>query len=437
MEALLLWVPLEALERERANLRRLAENAQANGAERRAGPPREGPALLQGLVIRGRCGERMGVRYSMVRGTPVPEYQCQREAIEHAQPRCARIVGASIDRAIGDLLVETVSPLALGAALEVEAELAARSAEADALRRVQVERTRYEAELAQRRYLRVDPDNRLVADSLEADWNAKLRALADAQEAYERARERDRSLVDPAERARILALATDFGRLWADPATPQRERKRMVRLLIEDVTLLRTNEIVAQVRFRGGAVRTLRLPLPVPAPELRRTDPAVVAELDCLLDEHTDAQAAELLNAAGLKPGVATRFTAAIVVHLRRTYRLADRFTRLRARGLLTLAEISDLLGAHPSTVKGWAREGRVPSVLAADNGRRLFPAPAELHHACARCGSPIPARPALRGGKKWCSMSCCQKAYRSRKRAAAAREDSTPDMADEVQSVA
>jgi DNA invertase Pin-like site-specific DNA recombinase len=420
-----------------ANLRRLAENAQANGAERRAGPPREGPALLQGMVVCGRCGERMGVRYSMVRGAPVPEYHCQREAIEHAKPLCARIGGGPIDRAIGDLLVETVSPLALAAALEVEAELAARSAEADGLRRTQVERARYEADLAQRRYLRVDPDNRLVADSLEADWNAKLRALADAQEVYERARERDRSLVDPAERARILALATDFGGLWADPVTPQRERKRMVRLLIEDVTLLRANEIVAQVRFRGGAVRTLRLPLPVPAPELRRTDPAVVAELDRLLDEHTDAQAAELLNAAGLKPGVAPRFTAAIVVHLRRKYRLADRFTRLRARGLLTLPEICELLGAHPSTVKDWAREGRVPSVLVADNGRRLFPAPAELHHACAWCGSPIPARPVLRGGKKWCSMSCCQKAYRSRKRAAAAREDSTPDTAHEVQSVA
>jgi DNA invertase Pin-like site-specific DNA recombinase/predicted nucleic acid-binding Zn ribbon protein len=419
-----------------ANLCRLAENAQANGAERRAGPPREGPALLQGLVVCGRCGERMGVRYSMVRGTPVPEYHCQREAIEHAKPLCARIGGGPIDRAIGELLVETVGPLALAAALEVEAELAARSAEADALRRAQVERARYEAELAQRRYLRVDPDNRLVADSLEADWNAKLRALADAQDGYERARQTGRSLVDPAERARILALATDFGRLWADPATPQRERKRMVRLLLEDVTLARTDKIVAHVRFRGGAVRTLRLPLPIPAPELRRTAAAVVAELDRLLDEHTDAQAAEILNARGVHPGVAARFTAAIVVHLRRKYRLADRFTRLRARGLLTLPEICELLGADPETVKDWAREGRIPSELAKDNGVRLFPVPRELHRHCGWCGSPIPARPALRGGKKWCSMSCCQKAYRSRKRAAA-REDSTPDTAHEVQSVA
>ncbi len=419
-----------------ANLHRLAGNATAHGTDRLAGPPREGPALLQGIVVCGRCGGRMGVRYYSAHGTLVPEYHCQREGIEHARPLCARIVGHGIDRAIGDLLVEAVSPLAIEAALGIEAELAGRAAEADGLRRGQVERVRYEAELAQRRYLRVDPDNRLVADSLEADWNAKLRALADAQDAYERARETGHSLVDPAERARILALATDFPRLWADPATPQRERKRMVRLLVEDVTLLRADEIVAHVRFRGGAVRTLRLPLPLSAPDLRRTDPAVVARLDRLLDEHTDAQAAELLNTAGLQPGVASRFTAGIVADLRHKYGLADRFSRLRARGHLTLAEISEVLGANPKTVNDWAREGRIPSVLVADNGRRLFTVPAELHRLCGWCHNPIPARPALRRGKKWCSMSCCQKAYRGRQRSAA-REDSTSDTAHEVQSVA
>jgi hypothetical protein len=210
----------------------------------------------------------------------------------------------------------------------------------------------------------------------------------------------------------------------------------MVRLLVEDVTLLRGDEIVAHVRFRGGAVRTLHLPLPLSAPDLRRTDPAVIAELDRLLDEHTDAEAAERLNATGLQPGVAARFNAAIVIHLRRKHGLADRFTRLRARGLLTLPEISELLGADADTVKVWARKGRIPSELARDNGVRLFPVPADLHRRCARCGSPIPARPALRSGKKWCSMSCAQKAYRSRKRAST-REDSTPDTAHEVQSVA
>jgi hypothetical protein len=146
-------------------------------------------------------------------------------------------MGADIDRAIGELLVESVSPLALEVALSVQDELAARADEAERLRRQQVDRARYEAELAQRRYLRVDPDNRLVAVTLESEWNNKLRALEAAQDDYERQRASD-VLLEEDNRQRILALAIDFPRLWRDPETPARERKRMVRLLIEDVTLI-------------------------------------------------------------------------------------------------------------------------------------------------------------------------------------------------------
>lgn len=422
------------------NLHRLHENAQANGADRRKSPPREGPALLQGMVLCGRCGDRMGVRYHTDHGRLVPEYHCQKQAIEHARPLCQRILGRDLDRAIGDLLVEAVSPLALEVALGVEAELAARDAEADRLRHGQVDRARYEAELAQRRYLRVDPDNRLVADSLEADWNAKLRALGAAQEEYERGRATDGRVLDDTQRAAILALATDLPRLWADPGTPQRERKRMVRLLLEDVTLLRGDAIVAHVRFRGGATRTLSLPLPLSAPELRRTDPAVVAEIDRLLDDHTDAEVAAILDARGVRPSVSDRFNASIIVHLRRKHGLADHRTRLRRQGMLTLAEVSALLCADPATVKGWARQGRIPSRVLNDKGERLFERPAVLHHACAWCGDPIPAKPALRGGRKWCSSRCCSAAYNARKhlaRAALANavDDSTLHRAHEVQS--
>ena len=427
-------------EEHEANLTRLHENAQANGGERRKSPPREGPALLQGLVLCGRCGDRMGVRYHMDHGVPMPEYHCQKQSIEHARPLCQQILGRDLDRAIGDLLVETVSPLALEVALAVQDELVARDAEADRLRHTQVERARYEADLAQRRYLRVDPDNRLVADSLEADWNAKLRALAVAQEEYERQRAADGRVLDEAQRAAVLALATDLPRLWADPATPQREHKRMVRLLLEDVTLLRGDAIVAHVRFRGGATRTLTLPLPLGAPDLRRTDPAVVAEIDRLLDEHTDAETAAILDAQGLRPSLADRFNASIVVHLRRKHGLADHRARLRRQGLLTLDEVSRVLGADPSTVKGWASEGRIPSRVVNDKGERLFERPTVLHHACGWCGDPIPATPSLRRGKKWCGWRCGQAAYKSRKLAArlstgGAGDGSMINRAHEVQS--
>jgi DNA invertase Pin-like site-specific DNA recombinase len=399
-----------------ANLRRLAENAQAHGTERRKSPPREGPALLQGLVICGRCGERMTVRYAASHAELVPVYVCQRQAIEHAQPLCARLVGRDIDRAIGELLVETVSPLALDVALGVEAELTARGEEADRLRRGQIERARYEAELAQRRYLRVDPDNRLVADSLEADWNHKLRALDAARDEYERQRPESGQLLDPERRREVLALATDFPRLWGDPATPQRERKRMVRLLLEDVTLLRSDDVVAHVRFRGGATRSLHLPLPRDAAELRKTDPAVIELIDRLLDDHTEVQIAAILNERGLRPGVADRFSHCIITDLRHAYGLTDRYTRLRRQGLLTLGEVSELLGADPGTVKAWASAGHLASRVYNEKGQRLFERPAALQQACQWCGGPIPAKPALRRGKKWCSQRCCTAAYMSRK---------------------
>jgi hypothetical protein len=150
-----------------------------------------------------------------------------------------------------------MTPLILDVALAVQAELQGRLDEADRLRHKKVEQARYETDLARRRYLHVDPANRLVADSLEADWNEKLRALSDAQAQYERQRENDRLSLSDEHRARIGALATEFPRLWQDPNTPDRERKRMVRLLIEDVTLIKQGAITLHVRFKGGATQTI------------------------------------------------------------------------------------------------------------------------------------------------------------------------------------
>ena len=158
--------------------------------------------------------------------------------------------------------VYELNPLAIEVSLAVQRELQSRIEEADCLRHKQVERAQYEADLAQRRYMRCDPENRLVADSLEADWNHKLRALTEANEEYQRRREQDARILTDEQRAIIVSLASNFPRLWRDPATPDRERKRMIRLLLEDVTLNRDQQVIAQIRFKGGAHRTLRLPLP-------------------------------------------------------------------------------------------------------------------------------------------------------------------------------
>ena len=140
----------------------------AQGADRRKSPPGEGPALLQGMVLCGVCGQRMTVRYHTRRAELVPDYICQRDGIEHAERVCQIIHGSGIDAAIGTLLLETLTPLTLEVALAVQQELQQRLDEADRLRRQHVERARYEADLARERFMQVDPKNRLVADALEA-----------------------------------------------------------------------------------------------------------------------------------------------------------------------------------------------------------------------------------------------------------------------------
>jgi DNA invertase Pin-like site-specific DNA recombinase len=358
-----------------ANQQALALNAAAHARENERGPAREGPALLQGLAICGRCGRRMTIGYHLRGGVEVPDYRCMGQAIQTGSAPCNTVPGATIDPAISQLLIDTVTPVALEVALKVEAELEGRAEEADALRRSHVERARYRVDLARRRYLAVDPDNRLVADSLEADWNDTLRELNDANDEYQRAAT-GRVTLDDAHKARIRALATDFPRLWNDPATPVRERKRIARLLIEDVTINKTDQIHLHVRFRGGQTISLVVPIPLAAYQARQTQPNTLAELDRLLDTHTDAQAADSLNATGHRSGTGQAFTPNIVLHLRRCNGLPSHLERLRTQGLLTITELAERIGVHPSTVKAWQRVGLLSSHLANDKNIRLFDPP-------------------------------------------------------------
>ncbi len=212
--------------------------------------------------------------------------------------------------------------------------------------------------MARERFLQVDPKNRLVADALEADWNEKLRGLTEAQEQCERQRQADRAVLDQEGRSRILALTTDFPKLWKDPKTPERERKRMARLLIEDVTLTKSEQVTVQVRFKGGAARTLTLPLPQPAWATWQTNPQVIAEVDRLLDDHTDGRIAALLNEKGWRSGKGGTFTKRMISRIRCQYHLRSRFDRLRAAGMLTQREITEQLGVHSTTVHDWRRSG-------------------------------------------------------------------------------
>jgi len=362
-----------------SNLERVKGNALAWSTERHKGPAREGTALLQGLVICGICGERMSVRYHSHHNQEVPNYWCGRRPLQRGEAsHCQTIHGGALDAAISDIVIEAMTPLAIEVALSVQQELVTRREEADRQRRQHVERAKYEAELAQRRFMKVDPDNRLVADALEADWNMKLRALTAAQEAYEKASEADVGAVTDTERGELMALATDFPRLWRDQRTQMKDKKRMLRLLIEDVTLSKGDTLHVDIRFVGGATRSLDLPLPKSCVELRTTDAAVVEEIDRLIDTYTDKEIADLLNERGVRTVVTSPWTAARICRLRHIYHLTDRRTRLRAQGLLTPEEVASRYDVVVHTVHMWRRRGLLRAHPVNDRGDFLYEIPPE-----------------------------------------------------------
>lgn len=350
-----------SLEEYEQNQKQLLQNAQTYGEDRRKSPPREGPALLQGIVICGCCGRRMTLRYATRSpGDIYPIYVCQRSAVDSAERLCQCIPGASIDEAIGELLIASMTPLALEVALNVQAQLHVRLEEADRLRKKRVERAQYEAELSRQRYMQVDPRNRLVADTLEADWNGKLRAVVEAQEEYEQQRIADEQALTVEQKEKILSLATDFPKLWNDNKTPDREKKRMVRLLLEDVTLTRGEQISVNIRFKGGATTMLSLPVPLSAFMARKTRPEIVEEVDHLLEQYHDTEIAEILNSRGIQTGNALPFTVVAVGRIRRTYQLKDRYMRLREKGMVRRKEMLKLLNISELTLRTWKNCGLI-----------------------------------------------------------------------------
>jgi DNA invertase Pin-like site-specific DNA recombinase len=353
---------------------RLQASAKSLGWERGRESPREGPALLQGRTICGLCGCRMSVHYNTRRtGQLIPNYVCCGHGRLLGDGSCQSILGTEIDAAVSKLLVETVTPMALEMTLAIQQEIAARLDEADGLRHRQVERAQYEADHARRRYMQVDGANRLVADSLEAEWNAKLRALSEAQEEYQRQHEADRLAVGKDERQRILALVTDFPAVWRDPNTPQRERKRMLALLIEDITLIKRREITVEIRFRGGATTTLTLPRPLTPHQLRATHPEVRQQIDALLDEYTNAQVANQLNKQQMRTGTGESFDAVSVQWVRFSAKLKSLKERLLEAGWLTSKQVAAQLGVSLSTVSSLRNKGRLKGRICSDKGEWLY----------------------------------------------------------------
>jgi hypothetical protein len=373
-----------------ANCARLRDSYNACGGDRWRNPPREGAALLQGMLLCGRCGRRMSVGYGTRKGYLEPIYRCLRQKIQTGKNSCQVILGGDVDTAVSEIVVNAVKPAMLDVALEVHEELRARRLEVDRLRRVQVERAREEADLAKRQFMLVRPENRLVADALERDWNQKLVKLAHEEEEYARSAKADGALSSHEADERIKTLTSDLPKVWNDPRTSARDRKRILRLLIEDVTLARADKtITIGIRWRGGATTSLERPIPPPRYVTVRTPAAIVEQVRALAVKQTDAEMAQTLNARHLRTGMGKRFDRVAVRRVRLANGIESYYHSIRRLGWLTAGEMAARLGSSAKTARRFAREGLLHAVRGNDKGDLLFePATRPLPQVCR--GKPL-----------------------------------------------
>jgi hypothetical protein len=344
-----------------ANQIRMKSNTRPR-AHQPGGAVREGAALLQGLARCGRCSRKLLVSYSGTFSTPA--YHCPGNNIANGRGEyCLRVGGRQIDDAVARAFLVALAPAGLQAAL-----LAAQHVEADedavvAQLTRQVEGARYEAHRAERRYRAVDPDNRLVARGLEAEWEKCLRELATAEADLARRQAEKARVVSAAERAQILALGHDLERVWVAPSTTDRDRKELLRTLVEEVLVaINREEGNAQLtlRWRGGLLTELAVRLPRSRPAPIRTDEEIVDLLRRLAVHYPDAVIAGILNRQGKTTATGMRFTANRVASLRTHWDIpCFRASEQQPSGeVVTIDRAAQILGIAPSTVHRCLNDG-------------------------------------------------------------------------------
>ena len=374
-------------------------------ATRRTRPNTSKP-ILQGRALCGRCGSRMEVVYDE-RGGGIYYYACANTSADRGNAPCRWFRTPDIDAAISTSLLQTVSSVTLHRALAVQDDLTRRLGQAEVARGRQLEHARHAAEVKRRRFLNCDPDHRLVADALEADWNEALRRLDALQQEHHRQRHADAVQLDDESRARILSLAESFPRVWNDRCTGSAERKRMLGLLIEDVTLVDGDSIALHIRFRGGQTHSLHIPRPRPPLRASRVPPEVIRQLDQLLESCSDREAAAGLNALGYRTWLRQPFTTKRVTVLRQQTGLKTRFERLRAQGFLTAREIAGKLGVCITQAYILGCKGILPQQRYGHGHRCLFAPLNDLVFVRGRGGRFRPTQPRLiPAGKSSCPKS-------------------------------
>jgi len=343
------------------NQSRIAKNTHP-APHQAAGAIREGSALLQGIAACGRCGRRLRVYYQGKHSTP--GYYCAANNIVNGRGMfCLRVGGVRIDEAVAHAFLDTVGPAGIEAALLAEENLEADHEAALAQWRLQVERTRYETERTERRYRSVEPENRLVARTLEAEWESRLSELEAAQvELARRQRQHPGSITDE-QRTRIRALGADLRHVWEAPTTTDRDRKELLQTLLEEVIIAvepAESKAHLTLRWRGGAISELDLSLRSYRIPPIRTDEETIDLVRRLAVHYPDAVVAGILNRQGRRTANDDRFTANKVGNLRRYWQIPrfDPATVSSEGELVTIQRAAEILGVAPSTVHRWLADG-------------------------------------------------------------------------------
>jgi len=328
------------------------------------GAVREGMALLQGLATCGRCGRRLHVYYSGKNGTP--GYYCGNSSIVNGRgEHCLRVGGLRIDKAVAQAFLKAVTPAGMEAALQAEQQCEAEYQATIQQWQRQVERAEYEAQRAERRYRSVEPENRLVARTLEAQWEQRLSELAAAQaELARQEQQRPESLTDE-QREHLRTLGQDLQRVWDAATTTDRDRKELLNLLLEEVNIrLEKSDTQSAahlvLRWRGGAIEELNVDLRVCRQPTIRTDERTIDLLRRLACHYDDAVIAGILNRQGRRTARGQRFTASHVGSLRRYRKIAryDPSTMNEEGDLVTVQKVAEIFGLAPSTIHRWLADG-------------------------------------------------------------------------------
>jgi DNA invertase Pin-like site-specific DNA recombinase len=344
-----------------ANHARLDSNTRPR-PHQSGGAVREGSALLQGLVICGHCGRRLHVHY---RGrNSAPGYHCAgKDLVAGRGVYCLNVGGTVVEQAVANAFLEAITPAAIEAMrLSVE-QLQSNHDASLSQWRLEVERTRYEAERAERRYRTVEPENRLVARGLETEWENRLRDLATAEMELRRREQQRPRTITPEQLKAIQRLGSDIRQVWDATTTTDRDRKELLRALLEDVVLnLKRAEGRAHLtlRWRGGAITLLDIPVPRFKPMGPRTDENTLSLLPRLATLYPDEVIAGILNRQGRKTATGERFTANQVGSLRR-YRDIPRFqppTTPPDGELVSIRKAALILGMNTSSIHRWLADG-------------------------------------------------------------------------------